>query len=296
MEIRDLHYFRTVIEAGGVTPAASLLHMTPGALSKALRRFEEDVGHKLLKRVGRNLVPTETGSRLFSRSARLLEDHDRILAELDAADTEGEAVLKFGSFELFTGAFIAQLICEFLPDRKVHVYDLDFDEIGQAVLDRKIDYGLTYVPMPNRALNFRKLARIEFGLFGAPGAFKNVPVTEVPFAVPTSAVQLSSGERFHIDGWPNHMFERTVKYQVTGIQVALELVARRKCVVCAPLLTPALHNATAKRSFQLVRRPIPPGMSRMFQTLYMVCRNEDRSDTITREFATQVNRTLATLL
>jgi DNA-binding transcriptional LysR family regulator len=296
MEIRDLHYFRAVIEAGGVTPAAVLLHMTPGALSKALRRFEDDVGHKLLKRVGRNLVPTATGTQLFNRSGRLLEDHDRLLAELDAGDSVAQAALKFGSFELFTGPFIAQLICDFLPDRSVHIFDLDVDEIGQAVLDRRIDYGLTYVPVPNRALNFRKLARIEFGLFGAPNAFKDVPIAEVPFVVPTTGVQLSSGERFHIDGWPSHMFERTVKYQVTGIQVALELVARGKCVICVPLLTPALHNATAKRSLQLVRRPLPAGMSRMFQTLYMVCRNEDRADALTREFATLVNRTLAGLL
>ena len=296
MEIRDLHYFRTVIEAGGVTAAATLLHMTPGALSKALRRFEDDVGHKLLKRVGRNLMPTPTGTQLFNRSARLLEDHDRLLAELDAGDAVGEAVLKFGSFELFTGPFIAQLICEFLPERQVHIYDLDFDEIGQAVLDRKIDYGLTYIPVPNPALSFRKLARIEFGLFGAPNAFPDMPITEVPFVVPTSGVQLSSGERFHIDGWPSHMFERTLKYQVTGIQVALELVARGKCVICVPLLTPALHNATAKRSLQIVRRALPPGMSRMFQTLYMVSRNEDRDDALTREFATLVNRTLARLL
>ncbi|MFT4561851.1 MAG: DNA-binding transcriptional LysR family regulator [Gammaproteobacteria bacterium] len=34
MEIKKLHHFRTVVNAGGLSKAAALLYLTPGALFK----------------------------------------------------------------------------------------------------------------------------------------------------------------------------------------------------------------------------------------------------------------------
>ena len=128
MEIRDLTYFRAVINAGGVTAAAELLHMSPGALSRALHRFEDDIGHRLLKRSGRKLVMTEIGQRLFERSARLLDEHKALLSDLDG---QSNAVLDiafkvgFNSNSAFYTAFrkyVGKTPAQFrrLQTRKAH--------------------------------------------------------------------------------------------------------------------------------------------------------------------------------
>ena len=50
MEIRRIKGFRTIVEAGGLTKAASLMHVTPGALSKSMRQLEREVGQRLFNR------------------------------------------------------------------------------------------------------------------------------------------------------------------------------------------------------------------------------------------------------
>lgn len=64
MEIRRVKSFRTIVEAGGLTKAASLMHVTPGALSKSMRQLEREVGQRLFNREGRALRLTEPGQRL----------------------------------------------------------------------------------------------------------------------------------------------------------------------------------------------------------------------------------------
>jgi DNA-binding transcriptional LysR family regulator len=292
MEIRGLTYFRTVIDSGGVTRAAGLLHMTPGALSKALKRFEEDVGHKLLKRSGRNLVMTEIGKRLYGRSTRLLEEHDALLADLSSAASPHSTTLRIASFEPFTGSFMAEMLRAHAPDAEVEILELLVGNIERAILEARVDYGLSYVPFPNRDLAYRRVGRLEVAVFGAANAFLDVPFSELPFAVPVNRVQLASGERIGIDGWPSTRFPRNVKYRVVMMQSALELACRGMAVAVVPHFIAALHNATAKRSRRLVRWTNPTGIGRIYRHLHLICRDDERDELRTKELANMVKRTL----
>jgi len=292
MEIRDLRYFRTVIDAGGVTRAADVLHMSPGALSKALHRFEEDLGHKLLKRSGRNLVMTEVGERLYRRSTRLLEEHASLLADLDTAVSGPPTNIRIASFEVFTTCFMAHTLQQHLPEAEVEVLEVLVGQIERAVVDRTVDYGLTYVPVPSDQLSFRRIGRLELGVFGLRSAFAGAPFEELPFVVPVNRVQLPSGERMGIDGWPYHRFPRRVKYRVTLMQTAIELACRGMAVLVAPHFVAALHNTTAKRSRQLCRFPNPKGMEKLHQQLHLICRNDDRDEPRTRSLAATLRSSL----
>ena len=50
---------------GTIARACDQLHLTQPSISKQLRQLEHSVGEKLFKRVGRNLVLTETGQLVF---------------------------------------------------------------------------------------------------------------------------------------------------------------------------------------------------------------------------------------
>ena len=58
LDLTALRSFVTVAEAGGVTRAANLLHLTQSAVSMQLKRLEEALGQPLLDRAGRGVVPT----------------------------------------------------------------------------------------------------------------------------------------------------------------------------------------------------------------------------------------------
>ena len=58
--------FAAIAEAGGFTPAARRLGVSPSALSHAMRGLETRLGVRLLNRTTRSVAPTEAGERLLT--------------------------------------------------------------------------------------------------------------------------------------------------------------------------------------------------------------------------------------
>ncbi|MDO8188552.1 LysR family transcriptional regulator [Conexibacter sp. JD483] len=83
MTFEELHWFVVVAECEHVTAAATRLHVSQSALSRALARVQADVGVPLFDRDGRRLRLNRYG-RLYLEHAR------RALAQLDAGRAELE--------------------------------------------------------------------------------------------------------------------------------------------------------------------------------------------------------------
>ena len=61
LNYHHLLYFWVVAREGSIARACERLHLTQPTISSQLRKLEKSVGDKLFKRIGRNLVLTETG-------------------------------------------------------------------------------------------------------------------------------------------------------------------------------------------------------------------------------------------
>lgn len=66
LNLKHLRYFWSVASHGSIARAAEALYLTPQTISGQLRDLEEQVGVKLFRRDGRNLVLTQTGRLVFS--------------------------------------------------------------------------------------------------------------------------------------------------------------------------------------------------------------------------------------
>ncbi len=141
MEIKRLRLFRAVVEAGGVSRAAELMHVTPGTISKALRQIEADVGRVLFKREGRRLVVNAAGERLYRESAQLIDEHARVRRCLDDLEEPHGDALRIASFEVFTTYCLAHNPT--LEATPAIVHELPVEEIGEAVRVREADVGVT---------------------------------------------------------------------------------------------------------------------------------------------------------
>jgi LysR family transcriptional regulator for metE and metH len=75
LEVRELKLVRALANAGSTARAASLLHVTQPAISRALLALEDKLATQLFERAPRGLELTAAGRRL-------LEGGERILAEL----------------------------------------------------------------------------------------------------------------------------------------------------------------------------------------------------------------------
>jgi LysR family transcriptional activator of nhaA len=65
LNYHHLLYFWTVAKEGTIAAACEKLHLTQPTISTQIRALEKDLGTRLFKRVGRNLVLTETGHVVY---------------------------------------------------------------------------------------------------------------------------------------------------------------------------------------------------------------------------------------
>ena len=77
MELRQLEYFVAIVENGSFTGAAKALYVSQSALSKSVKKLEEELGTPLLCQVGQRTTTTDAGAVLYEKSRVLLAEAAR---------------------------------------------------------------------------------------------------------------------------------------------------------------------------------------------------------------------------
>jgi len=84
----DLDLLRAVVvvaDCGSFTTAAARLHSTQSTISQKVRRLEDMVGHRLLVRGNRDVLPTDAGQTLLGYARHMLALNDQMLEALAGA-------------------------------------------------------------------------------------------------------------------------------------------------------------------------------------------------------------------
>lgn len=144
VKVRHLMALDAVVRLGSFVEAAQALHVTPTALSLAIRELEEGLGFKVLERTTRRLRLTEAGSG-YLVCAR------RVLTELDAADRyardvqTGHTVVRIAT----TQAVIATLLMRALtrvpaefPRTRLQPLDVATSGIAAALSSGQADMAI----------------------------------------------------------------------------------------------------------------------------------------------------------
>ena len=93
LDITALRSFVAVAETGGVTKAASKLHLTQSAVSMQIRRLESALSHRLIERVGRGIELTVYGEQLLGYGRDLLAINDEVLRRMTHEQFDGEIIM-----------------------------------------------------------------------------------------------------------------------------------------------------------------------------------------------------------
>jgi len=76
MEIRQLRYLVTIVEAGGFTRAAERVHVAQPGVSAQIRQLERELGQELLDRSGRTVRLTDAGAAVLPHARAALRAID----------------------------------------------------------------------------------------------------------------------------------------------------------------------------------------------------------------------------
>jgi DNA-binding transcriptional LysR family regulator len=127
-----LRSFLAIVRYGGYHRAADALHLTQPAVSRHIRRLEEQLGEPLFARRGRGVELTAYGERAAGELGELLAAHDQAVARLQTAGSHG------GPFVL--GA-IENVVDPILPDMLAAMRE----ELGDRPLQLRVDRSLQLV-------------------------------------------------------------------------------------------------------------------------------------------------------
>ncbi len=84
MDLRSIQYFVRVADLGSLTRAALHLHVAQPALSRHIRRLEDEMGVALFSRSSRGVRLTDSGQMLYEHAQRILRDVERTRDEIRA--------------------------------------------------------------------------------------------------------------------------------------------------------------------------------------------------------------------
>jgi len=275
-----LRYFSVIANTQNLRRAAELLHLSPAALSKAVKQLEDELNLKLIVPAGRGIAITDEGKEVATRAESLLEDLDKLIRWKVNKEKE-KAPLKLGSFEVFTTHFLGPLVNNHLDDTPLLLHEFVPGQLEQAVARREIDLGIIYMPVPTAGLDFLKVTSIEMGIFGLKDKFR----TNLPFAVPITPVQGAANKVKGLDGWPDHEVPREVKYRVTMMESALELCRQGLAVAYLPKFVAELHNQKVQKQFQLHNYRLPNRMKLQKQDVYLIKRQSDLENSLHKKIA-----------
>ena len=82
MDIRKLDVFCKVVELKSFTKAAQAVRLSQPTVSDHIRNLEEELGQKLLDRLGREVEPTPVGRLLYGYATKILRLQQETLQAL----------------------------------------------------------------------------------------------------------------------------------------------------------------------------------------------------------------------
>jgi LysR family transcriptional activator of nhaA len=96
LNYHHLFYFWTVMQEGSITAASSKLSLAQSTVSAQLSKFEEILGAKLFKRVGRNLEATDMGHLVYRYADEIFSLGREMMDSVRGKPIAGPLSLKVG--------------------------------------------------------------------------------------------------------------------------------------------------------------------------------------------------------
>lgn len=153
MDIRQMKYFKTIVEEGTISKAAKKLHMAQPPLSMQLKHLEEELSVILLKRGNKQVELTEAGNRFYKRCLQILDLTEITKNELKQSYQD---VLRIGITSSNSGLIQQESIQEFIKKNKhvqYAIHEGSTYEILDLLLSHNIDLGIVRTPFDTSQVN-----------------------------------------------------------------------------------------------------------------------------------------------
>ncbi len=253
VDLASLRYFVHVATTGSFAKAAQRAHVSPPAVSKAIRKLEEELGARLFERTTRRVGLTPAGQAALERCRRVLAEIDGMPADVAASIGRPRGPLRVAAMEVFSIELLplalAGLIAEH-PDVVPSCYETIPHRMNELLLAGELDIAFTIgaSEVPGIALH-------ELGT--SPGVlacgkrhplYRRGRVTPQDMRAHPSVVPRFLGAEHlpSLDQFPEHRYPRRIGATIELLQLMVELVAEAGYLGYFPEISVRKHLATGR--------------------------------------------------
>jgi DNA-binding transcriptional LysR family regulator len=242
MELRQLRYFVTLAEELHFGRAAAREHIVQSSLSQQLKRLERELGVRLIERTTHKVQLSSAGAAFLIEARQILAHVDRAAAAAQRAARSTPSI-RVGIVDASYDSMplILHEVQQRHPDLEIHQVEAGVPEQFQRLVDGRLDVGLGRASLAPSAVASELLRLDPLGVLVAEG-HRLAAQSVVPVAtLAAEPLLLAEDERapefnqFVIELCRSVGFIPTLyKGTVESIRASVDLVAERRCVLCAP--------------------------------------------------------------
>ncbi|SIO15277.1 LysR family transcriptional regulator [Paraburkholderia phenazinium] len=144
--LQQLHAFTTIVESGSLGRAAELLHVTQPALSRSIKRLEDQLGTPLFERHSKGMQLTAIGETLLPHATLLLREADNAREEIDAMRGLAKGTIRVGAVASIATLVLPLAVSGVLarwPNLRVQIIEGVWDRLADSLLKQEIDLALS---------------------------------------------------------------------------------------------------------------------------------------------------------
>jgi len=144
-DFRQLEIFCKVVELKSFSKAASAVYLAQASVSERISTLEKMVGTRLLDRLGRSVVPTAAGRRLYMHAVNLLEMKRKVCLEMEDFLGLKRGEVRIGGSTIPSEYILPELIGKFhqtYPEISITLFVGDTQVVESKVADGKLELGI----------------------------------------------------------------------------------------------------------------------------------------------------------
>src|ERR1700722_17644967 len=187
LDSRQLRAFSILARTGSFTDTAQELHLSQSAISHSMKALEQEIGCRLLDRMGKNVVLTQAGEQLLTHAQKILLEMEEARSQIGHLGKWGSSRLRIGASTTACQHILPGVLREFkesFPQCAISIEPGDTPEMIEALRQHRIDLAVNLEPRREEPLEFRPLFADELVFVVSPlhpwAAAGKVPREEIP--------------------------------------------------------------------------------------------------------------------
>ena len=160
LDSRQLRAFSILARTGSFTATAQELHLSQSAISHSMKALEQEIGCRLLDRMGKTVVLTQAGEQLLVHAQKILTEMESARSHLGHLGKWGSSRLRIGASTTACQHVLPAVLREFkesFPACAISIEPGDTPEMIDALRAHRIDLAVNLEPRREEPLEFRPL-------------------------------------------------------------------------------------------------------------------------------------------